>query len=241
MSRLCWISIFMLALIGTVSAKPAARHSNLLGLPKLPKLVTTFQSDPPLCAKIRTLERAFRGCDMAHQRCFEPEVSTQFISVVPAKEIAINQYGYTKVFVSMPTGKPYAIVFLDRFNGDRHPRYIETWRVNAAEFLELTNLEPRPLAYESWVKGGHGIERETHAAEFATLLSRGEKLSEDSSPVWMPVLRIGDDDYSLSRECAGFWGYGEYLCNVVIKVKVKRIGANTKSVTVCEYAKSGGP
>lgn len=227
MSRLYWTSILTLVFAGLASAEPT-----------IPKLVTTYQTDSALCTKMRSIESAFRGCDMPGKRCFEPEVSTDSISVVPTKEIAVNQYGYTQIFVSNPPGKPYAVVFLNGFNGDHHPRLIESWKVNAEQLSEVTNLDPHPLAYESWIKGGHGIKRETLAVEFQALLSHSEKLSDDWSPVWMPVFRIDDTDYYLTRECAGTWVYGGYYqCNEVIKVKVKRI-ADTKSVPICEYSRS---
>lgn len=229
MSRLFWTSILTLAFAGFASAEPT-----------IPKFVTTYQTDSTLCAKMRSLKTSFRGCEIPDERCFEPEVSTQSISVVPTEQIAVNQYGYTTVFVARPPGKPYTVVFLNGFNGDRSPRLIESWKVNAEQLSEVTNLDPKPLTYESWVKGGHGIKRETLADEFQALLSHGERLSEDSSPVWMPIFRIDDTDYFLTRECAGTWAYGGYYyCKEVIKVKVKRI-AGTKSVPVCEYSKRKG-
>ena len=209
--------------------------------PTIPELVTTYQTDPALCAKVRSLGTAlFKGCDEANESCFEPKVSAQGISIVPAKQLAVNQYGYTQVFVSYLPGRPYAVVFLDGFNGDNFPRLIETWKVATEQLSKVVNLVPHPLAYKEWVKGGHGIKRETLAPEFGVLLSHGEKLSDDWSPVWMPVLRIADKDYMLTRECAGTWVYGGYYqCNEVIKVKVKRIDGS-KSVPVCEYSKRKG-
>jgi len=209
-----------------------------LAEPAIPELITSYQTDPALCAKIRSLETAFKGCDEAHESCFVPKAAAESVSVVPAKELAVNQYGYTQVFVSYLPGKPYAVVFLNGFNGDRHPRLIETWKVDAAQLDRVVNLDPHPLAYEAWVKGGHGIDRQTLATEFADLLSDGEKLSDDWSPVWTPVLQVNDSDYFFTRECAGTWSFGGiYRCSEVIKVIVKRIEAAANSVAVCEFAK----
>ncbi len=75
------------------------------------------------------------------------------------------------------------------------------------------------------------------APEFAQLLARSEKVSDDWSPVQMPVFSAAGVDYAVSRECAGDWGFGgEYHCAVITKVIVKRISEGQKTLPICEFS-----
>jgi hypothetical protein len=222
-----WIPLVLLNATGFVSVEPPTSN-----------LAVTVATDPALCAGILSLVSTLYDCESLSERCFDVGTNSASIAVVPTKQLAVNQYGYTQVFVARPADKPYAIVYLDGFNGDRNPRLVETWSVNALQLAELIQLDPHPLAYDDWINGEHRILRETRATEFQELLSQGALLSKDSSPEWFPVLRVGDSDYALTRECAGTWQYGAiYHCSDLIGVRVKRIDSVTESRIVCEFAK----
>ncbi len=208
------------------------------------KLRTTYATNQGLCDGIFQAYSSFGACSLTDDECFvsrwEPEKTSE-ITIVPAQELAVNQYGYTRVHVAHLPEKPYSLVYLDRFNGDRHPRLLETWKVDTASLGAITNRDPRPLPYDQWVKGNHQIKRDTLAPEFARMLSAGEKVSDDWSPVWMPLVQHQSVDYAIARECAGTWVYGGYYaCNVITKVTVKRIAADRKTIPVCEFTRPSG-
>lgn len=204
------------------------------------KLVTTYAA-ADACQKFYAMYTSSDACQLNEDKCFVSWPDGGYSSElkkVPLQELAVNQYGYTRVYVARSAERPYALVYLDRFQGDRNARLLATWKVDAAHLRSLTERAPRPLPYKEWVKGGHGIERSTLAPEFASLLSEGEKISDDWSPVWMPYIQYKGADYAVTRECAGTWVYGGYYaCNVVIKLTVKRIANDEKTIPVCEFAR----
>ena len=208
-------------------------------------LVTTYSQDTTLCKGFHSLYSSFDECPLTDGYCFVFKWASSndnpAIRKAPLQELSTNQYGYTQISVAHTFEKPYAIVYLNGFQGDRHPRLQETWKVNAKELQYLIERDPHPLPYEQWVKGGHGIKKETYAPEFASLMSRSEKLSDDWS-TWLPVFVVDGIDYAVTRECAGNWKYGGYYdCNRIIKIKVKRISSDRKATPVCEFAKPKKP
>ena len=207
------------------------------------KLVTTYVAAADICQKFYDMYSSFDACPLTEDQCFVFQWGggTSELTKIASQELAVNQYGYTSVHVAQPSEKPYSLVYLNRFQGDRHPRLLETWKISSAHLRSLTERDPRPLPYEQWVKGGHGIKRDTLAPEFANVLSEGEKISDDWSPVWMPIFQHKGIDYAVTRECAGTWVYGGYYaCNVVTKVTVKRLAADKKTLPVCEFARPKG-
>jgi hypothetical protein len=177
------------------------------------------------------------------ENCFTTSwgyVATLDLTRVSFKQVAINQYGYTEVHIAERSGKSYSLVYLDRFQGDRHPRILETWKVDTAALNSLMAQNPHPLPYDEWIKGGHGITQETFAPEFAQILARSEKISDDEAPVWMPVFTGAGVDYAVSRECVGKWEFGgNYHCSSVVKVTVKRLLDGGKTLPICEFSTKG--
>ena len=206
------------------------------------KLVSSYAVAPKFCQKFQEFYSSFNVCSLTEEDClvfkWGAEGNSE-LTKIPFAELATNQYGYTAVYAAHPPGKPYSFVYLNGFHGDQHPRQLETWKVKTDQLRALTEREPRPLQYNEWVKGAHQIKRETLAREFAQVLSEGEKLSGDSSPVWMPIFQADGTDYAVARECAGTWVYGGvYACNVINKVVVKRIAADKTAIPVCEYVRA---
>jgi len=205
------------------------------------KLQTTYATVPELCQKFIDAYSSFTACPLTDDQCFvyrwEGGTDSE-LTKITAQELAVNQYGYTRVHVAHPPGKPYSLVYLDRFEGDRHPRLLETWKVDTVALEIVTERDPHPLPYEQWVKGNHQISRDSLAPEFANVLSEGQKISDDWSPVWMPLFQHNAADYAVTRECAGTWVYGGYYaCNVITKVIVKRLSADKKTLPVCEFTR----
>jgi len=223
----------LMLLLGTAGAALGAD-------PGPTKLVTTYAA-ADACQKFYAMYASSDGCPLNEDKCFVFLLDgghTSGLKKVPLQELAVNQYGYTRVYVARSAERPYALVYLDRFQGDRNARLLATWKVDAANLRSLTQREPHPLPYKEWVEGGHGIKRSTLAPEFASLLSEGEKISDDWSPVWMPYFQYRGTDYAVTRECAGTWVYGGYYaCNVVIKVIVKRVANDKKTIPVCEFTR----
>lgn len=79
------------------------------------------------------------------------------------------------------------------------------------------------------------VPQETNATEFAAMLTAGEKLTDE----WSPVIDIHGKPYLLERECSGRWVYGgDYACKRVIKLTVKRLSKDRKAVPYCQFTKA---
>jgi hypothetical protein len=205
-------------------------------------LRTVYSADAPAC---RSFYQMLSGLDycMVDDDCFN---SPQFddndldLTRVSFKQVAVNQYGYTQVYIAKPSNRTYSLVYLDKFQGDHNSRLLETWKIDTVALDSLMAQDPHPLPYDEWVKGGHGITRDTLAPEFAQILARSEKVSDDWAPVWMPVFTGPGAAYAVSRECAGHWEFGGYYhCNTVIKVIVKRLSDGRKTMPICEFSRKG--
>jgi hypothetical protein len=128
---------------------------------------------------------------------------------------------------SLPKG--VALVLVKRFQGDRHPLQLETWKVNEADLdavlaAPLSDIDPK-----DYVKY-----RERNAPAFEGVLGKGERLSEE----WSPIIAIGGKAFVVERECSGTGTYGGYYsCNRVIKLTVKRIEANGPSTPYCQLSR----
>jgi hypothetical protein len=236
LGRIMKLAISFLLLASAIAPASAETSQNML--------VTSYATSPRLCQEFQQMYSSFNECPLTDSDCFVFKWGTEGnskLTKTPFTELAVNQYGYTTISVAHAPGKPYSFVYLDGFQGDRHPRQLETWKVNTEQLMALIKKDPRPLQYEEWVKGAHQIKRETLATEFAQILAVGEKLSDDWSPIWMPIFNAKGTDYAIGRECSGTWAYGGYYgCNKVIKVTVKRVAADKTSIPVCEFVRRKG-
>lgn len=207
-------------------------------------LVTSYATDHSLCQAFHQMYSSFSEWALTDNDYFLFKLGMEANSTltrIPFTELATNQYGYTTISVAHPPDKPYSFVFIDGFHGDRHPRQIETWKVNTEQLMALIEKDPQPLRYDEWVKVAHQIKKETLATEFAQILADGEKLSDDWSPIWMPIFIVMGTEYAIGRECSGTWAYGGYYaCNKVIKVTVKRVATDKTSIPVCEFVRRKG-
>jgi hypothetical protein len=206
-----------------------------------PALTIAYATESQLCDKFLTLYRSFKRCSLRKGNCFsadwDDEAGTGIVRI-PTEQLAVNQYGYTSISIAEPAARDYSILHVQRFEGDRHPRLVETWKVDRQQFKELVQRKPHPLRHEDWVKGGHGIQRDTLAPEFAALLSRAERINQDGEPVWAPIFEAQGETYAITRECAGTWRYGgDYDCAQITKLTVKRMSATEKSAAVCQYVR----
>jgi hypothetical protein len=205
-------------------------------------LEIAYSADAKLCEGLHQLLSGYHYfCPLTDDHCFNSswgDEDSLGLTRVPFQQVAVNQYGYTEVYVAKPPDKSYSLVYLYGFQGDHNPALLETWKVDSVALNSLLALDPHPLPYDEWVKGGHGITRETLAGEFAQFLARSEKLSDDWAPMrMMPVISAAGVDYAVSRECAGDWGFGgEYHCAAITKVIVKRISEGQKALPICEFS-----
>jgi uncharacterized protein len=237
-----------------VKESPPVDQSKLVGsnFPKsyatettVQKLPLTYSLDQQVCSEAAAMLRQDKVCRPYDSSCLpiskdsSAEVNSININGTPTltfKEIASNEYGYTRVFRTTAGDiEGYSIIYVEQFNGDNYPRTIETWKVNSQALNEVFELSPGPIPYE---KGGNGKRKQkashpkdTRATEFATLLRDSEKLSDD----WSPIVEIKGGHYLTERKCSGEWAYGDYTCNRVIQLSIKKITASKSATIYCQF------
>jgi hypothetical protein len=201
-------------------------------------LIQSYSRDDKVCKEAAALLTADKSCRSSDAiNCSEEEMYSVLINgthVRVFEEIATNEYNYTRVYrASGLSGSKFAILYVEEFQGDRRPRLVETWKIDSSELEKTLNLPPGPIPYEQWVKMKPLPPRETNAAAFAEMLSQGEKVADE----WSPVLDIHGEPYAIERECSGVWAYGGYYaCNKVIKLTVKKLIADKKTIPYCQFS-----
>ena len=126
------------------------------------------------------------------------------------------------------------VIYLNQFQGDRHPRLVQTWRVDGTALSKVLALPPGPLPYEKWINLTPTPPKDTNATEFNEILVHGEKISDE----WSPIIEVLGHHYAIERECAGTWAFGgDYACERVIKLTAKRLEADGGVVPICAFAK----
>jgi uncharacterized protein len=211
------------------------------------KLPLTYSLDQQVCIEAAAMLRNDKACRPYDSSCLpvseDPSAEVNSINIngkptLTFKEIASNEYGYTRVFrTNADELEGYAVIYLEQFNGDNFPRTIETWKINAEALNKVFELPPGPIPYE---KGGKGKRKQkasqpkdTGAAEFAALLMKSEKLSDD----WSPVVVIQGGRYIAERKCAGEWEYGGiYACKNLIQLTLKKISASKEAMIYCQFS-----
>ena len=196
--------------------------------------ILTYSVSDRICNEATKLLKTDRACRLFDaMRCSDDD--TYPVNTSTFEEIATNQYGYTQVFRATANSiKGYTIVYLNRFQGDRHPRLVQTWKVDAKALNEVLSFPPGPIPAEGWRSSAPRPSRETNATEFAAMLNGAEKVSNE----WSPVIEILSSPYLVERECSGRWAYGGfYACNKVIKLTVKKLASDQKTMPYCQFAR----
>ncbi|WP_140805587.1 hypothetical protein [Rhodanobacter glycinis] len=144
------------------------------------------------------------------------------------EELAVNEYGFTQIVrPGIRARDGVAIVYVQEFQGDSHPRLIETWKVGADDLTQILALPPGPMIG----KNGSQIRvpKNTNADAFSKLLAHGQKISDE----WSPVVMIEGNPYLFVRECdaaSAGWDYGLYTCGKVTKLTVFDVNPHQPTV-----------
>jgi len=224
--RLCVVVAILLVLFPAMSmSADIAAHG----------LDLSYSRDKQICREAAELLADDKACRPDDLGC--PNEEGHFVVLRGARlkvfeEIATNEYGYTEVYRATGSSlNGFAVVYVQRFQGDRFPRLVETWKMDAAALEEVLKLPPGPVLSVSAIK----VPQETNATEFATILHRGQKLTDE----WSPVIEIHGEPYLVERECSGRWVYGGiYACNKVIKLTAKRLSKDRKAAPYCQFTKA---
>jgi hypothetical protein len=207
-------------------------------------LSLTYSTDRATCRAIAAALRNKPACWTYETNCGDmpsDAVRTKEIVFPALQETALNEYGYTRVGTLLaPREESTSVVYLDRFQGDKFPRILETWKVDTAELNKVFALPPGPLSREDWQRIWEDKTplsppptQALHTEPFAALLGKGEKISDE----WSRIVYLANERYAVIRECAGFWAYGAYyVCNRITKLTVSRLHQENKAQPVCEFS-----
>jgi len=225
----------MYKLLLTLSVFFVALMSSLLHAAEITtqNLTLSYSVDQQVCDEAANMLEYDKACrqydnvDRLNPKMCAPEdvhnINIYHSPQLAFEKVAINLYGYTYVFKS-PSGdiSGDTIIYLDKFNGDRHPRTIETWRVNTKTLNGI--LEPNLTPFSSW----------DDTLKFSEMLKHGGKLTDE----WSPVIEIKGNYYLVERECSGLWVYGAiYACNKIIKITLKKILSDKRIIPYCQYTR----
>jgi len=203
----------------------------------------SFSKSASICKEAFEKARLLPGCRPFDAVCPEGDTNVE----PDGDHVATNTYGYTQIYQlrtrhavdelepatpdelrdSVPDG--VAILFLNRFQGDRNVRLVQMWKVDSNKLDEVLALPLAEVDPDKWPS-----RRERNRDEFEAMLKQGTRLAME----WSPILVIKGRLYFVERECSGTWAYGGYYaCNRVIKLTFKRIEPNQEPVPYCQLAR----
>ena len=105
----------------------------------------------------------------------------------------------------------------------------ESYKVSKSELQSVLSLPPGPITYEQWIKLNPPHSMDTSAIAFKALLSHGEKVSSE----WSPVVDVDGEYFLFERECIGQWSYGYYGCTAITKLTAKKLVSSAPTVPYC--------
>ncbi len=89
------------------------------------RLEIAYSADAKICQSFHQLLSGYHYfCPLTESHCFTSswgDEDSLGLTRVSFQQIAVNQYGYTEVYVAKPPGKSYSLVYLYGFEGDRNP------------------------------------------------------------------------------------------------------------------------
>jgi len=190
-----------------------------------------YSIDKPLCKEIERQISRDPACRPFDNGCSDKdaiEISLDGKITTVFQGLGGSTYDHEATARSTSTtNEDFAVIYLSESQGDRSPRLLQTWKVNAAALNEVLSSSSGPLL-GWWSASGSVISSGTSPTPLAELISEE----------WSPVIAVLGRQYALVRECSGLWVYGGYYgCNRVIKITVKGLENDKPSIPVCLFAR----
>ncbi|WP_333803880.1 lysozyme inhibitor LprI family protein [Sulfurospirillum sp.] len=179
-----------------------------------------------LCNQIKSdFEQAIEKC-VFDQDCISSALSKSASGLrrYEHPEVAVNNFGYTQIKTASAktSAKGTSLVQLDKFQGDRFPRFRESRLVDSATLSEILSL-PRKESHK----------RSDNAEEFQQVLDKGQKVSD-----YMAYLYYVDGvgDIVVIPDCEIETEYGAIdKCAQVNTLDVLLVYSNTNTKKICHF------
>ncbi|MBN2816695.1 MAG: hypothetical protein JXQ67_08420 [Campylobacterales bacterium] len=179
-----------------------------------------------LCDQIKSdFEQAIEKC-VFDQNCISLALSksTSGLRRYEHPEVAVNNFGYTniKIASAKTSANGTSLVQLDKFQGDRHPRFRESRLVDSVALSEVLSL-PRKKPYK----------RSDNAKEFQEVLNKGQKVSDYIAYLYY-VYGVGD--IAVIPDCEIETEYGAIdKCARVNSLDILLVYSNTNTKKICHF------
>lgn len=150
---------------------------------------------------------SIRSCTQELSKCVDSGLSNT--SLILSKndpiEVSVNHYGYTTVNAIELDKIDKTWVYLNKFQGDRHERLLETWLVSSSDFQRVLDVPPGPEGYRREAR--HGLSRRGINKEpFEAMLSSSEKISDTI----VNLYSLADRTLYIVNDYEGQWQYGGF-------------------------------
>jgi hypothetical protein len=203
------------------------------------KLTLSYALNATVCKAADDLLRADRLCRKDDSHCDAdiggPQIKVDETAGNTFERIVDNQYGYTTVAKSKSANlQKSSIIHLSDFQGDRNPRMLETWQVDADHLSRVLAIPPGPTPVEQRTGLDPSNPKLLLAGEFSALIKGGKKISDE----WSPIIEIEGRSYAVVRQCSGRWVFGGYYaCLKVVKLTVLLLADGTAPKPFCRFSK----
>lgn len=187
--------------------------------------------DKPLCQEIARQIRNDPACRWFDNGCSDKDAKSITLDgkkTTVFQSLGGSEFDYGAAAQSTSTSnEDFTVIYLSEAQGDRYPKLLQTWKVDAAALNEVLSSSSGPLL-DWWSGSPNVISPNTNLTPLAELISEE----------WSPVISVFGGQYALVRKCSGSWVFGGfYDCNRVIELTAKKLAKDTPTIPVCRFAR----
>ena len=199
----------------------------------------TLNNEPKLCTSIlNEYSSHIATCSKDLSTCINEVVTTLNDKLIPYKieNISSNHYGYTSIS-AIKLNNDLTWLQLNRYNGVRTPRILETWIVKESELNRILKIPPGPVKYnpgqefdERRYSSPHQKSREINSEYLHEILNSSTQISDQL----LTLYKWGNRTVFINNIYKGNWEYGgDFFAHSIERATVKEITKKGEIKPIC--------
>ena len=200
----------------------------------------TLNNEPELCETIlKKYSKHLDTCSNELSNCINNSVSELSKILTPYKKenISQNHYGYTSINAVKLKKSNLIWLQLNRYNGVRMPRILETWLVKESGLNKVLAIPPGPIKYQPGKEFDerryaevHQKSREINSEHLHELLNSATQISDQI----LELYKWRNRDIYINNIYKGNWEYGgDFFAHSIESAIVKEITKKGEIKPVC--------
>jgi len=200
----------------------------------------TLNNEPELCEIIlNQYSKHLDTCSNNLSNCINNSINDLSKTLAPykTKKISQNHYGYTSIDAANLIKSNLIWLQLNRYNGVRMPRILETWLVKENDLNKVLAIPPGPIKYQPGQEFDerryaevHQKSREINSEYLHELLNSATQISDQV----LELYKWGNRDIFINNIYKGNWEYGgDFFAHSIERAIVKEITKKGEIKLIC--------